>query len=581
MLPSLLDNICTFALTVLARLYTLNRGNSALLIPRAVLRALKIGTLQFYLAIWTAALSLGLGLVSCSCEDSPGDESGDAGTAGSDATGGFGGTGGTVDSGGTSATGGIVGPGGVGATGGIGATGGVGLTGGVGATGGVGPTGGTGGTPEPSGSLKPRVVVLTDISTWDPNDHESMTRFLVHADLFEIEALIASTGYSCEDADEAVQIGLIDGVITAYETDLPKLLGRSNQFGHDFDNARQMIGYWPSPTYLRERTMMGSLHRGADFIGPDNDSPGSDMIIQLADEDDDRPIWVTVWGGGNTVAQSIYRVEQDRDAEGFSAFLRKIRVYTITDQDRDYTGAQTLSYSSHGEMRKRAGGDLLFIWDECAWGAHNRTGRNNWSQYETHIQDHGSLGSQYPSYEFGVEGDTPSFLYVMPTGLNDPDDPTQCSWGGTYREDVKNVWYKAGSCGTYFDRFYPAAFNNFAARMDWAQVGAGNRNPVIVLDGDNGVSVLTRTPQQGTQVTLDASKTTDPDGDNLKFSWWVQTDAGSYSAEVDISGSDSGVATVNVPSRSAGRSFHVICEVMDDGTHNLSDYRRIVFKPTE
>ena len=326
--------------------------------------------------------------------------------------------------------------------------------------------------------------------------------------------------------------------------------------------------------------MMGSLHRGAQFIGPDNDSPGSDRIIQLADEDDDRPVWVTVWGGGNTVAQSIYRVEQDRDAEGFSAFLRKIRVYTITDQDRTYTGDEPLSYSSHGEMRERAGNDLLYIWDECAWNAHNGTGRNNWSSYEAHIQGHGSLGSQYPRYEYGVEGDTPSFLYVMPTGLNDPDDPTQCSWGGTYRGDVSNLWQEAASCDSFFGRFYPAAFNNFAARMDWARDGIGNRNPVIVLDGDAGVGVLTRTVQQGTVVTLDASETTDPDGDDLAFSWWVQTDAGSYSGEIDISGSDSSIVTVNVPSGSAGRSFHVICEVTDAGTHNLSAYRRVVFEPT-
>ena len=38
--------------------------------------------------------------------------------------------------------------------------------------------------------LKPRLVVLTDISTWEPDDHESLIRLLVHADMFEIEGLI-------------------------------------------------------------------------------------------------------------------------------------------------------------------------------------------------------------------------------------------------------------------------------------------------------------------------------------------------------------------------------------------------------
>ena len=34
--------------------------------------------------------------------------------------------------------------------------------------------------------LKPRLVVLTDTSTWETDDHESLIRFLAHADMFEI-----------------------------------------------------------------------------------------------------------------------------------------------------------------------------------------------------------------------------------------------------------------------------------------------------------------------------------------------------------------------------------------------------------
>ncbi|NLV19486.1 MAG: DUF1593 domain-containing protein, partial [Bacteroidetes bacterium] len=47
-------------------------------------------------------------------------------------------------------------------------------------------------------NLKPRIVVLTDIApnNIEPDDMESMIRLLVHADQFEIEALIATTGWS-------------------------------------------------------------------------------------------------------------------------------------------------------------------------------------------------------------------------------------------------------------------------------------------------------------------------------------------------------------------------------------------------
>ncbi|MBN2575632.1 MAG: DUF1593 domain-containing protein [Deltaproteobacteria bacterium] len=511
-----------------------------------------------------------------------------SGGSGSGGTGSGGAGSGGTGSGGASGTGGTPGTGGAGGGGAGGAGSGSGGTGGVSATGGATGTGGahTGGTTGPASGgepgtvgLKPRVVALTDISTWETDDHESMTRFLVHADLYEIEGLVATTGYSYDVADATVQIGLIKGVINAYEKDLPKLLKRSNQSGHLADESKQAIGYWPSPKYLRDRSMLGSKNRGQKFIGDSNDSPGSDLIIKLADESDERPVWVTVWGGGNTVAQSIYRVKKDRTAEQFKAFLRKLRVYAITDQDRTYTGAEPLSYSSHGWMRSEAGSDLLFIWDECAWKAHNGTGVSNWSQYETHIQGHGALGSQYPKYKYGVEGDTPALLFVTPNGLNNPDVPSQTSWGGTFKGDANNLWQGAGTCNSYFGRFYPAAFNNFAARMDWAKDGVGNRNPAVVVDGDTSVTVLVKSPKAGTSVTLDASKSTDPDGSGLKFNWWVQTDAGTYSGKVNIANASANTATVEIPSDAAGKSFHVICEVTDDGQPNLSAYRRIIFTP--
>jgi hypothetical protein len=240
-------------------------------------------------------------------------------------------------------------------------------------------------------------------------------------------------------------------------------------------------------------------------------------------------------------------------------------------------------------MRREFEKDLLFIWDEVAWKFQNNTGKSKWTEYETHVQGHGNLGAWYPKFKYGVEGDTPSFLHLMPTGLNDPEMPGQVGWGsyfefGPCKDNATKAWQnhagEASRISTKYEQyFYPAMFNNFAARMDWAKDGKGNRNPVVAIGDDRSLKVLTQRPAPGTKVTLDASKTTDPDGDKLTYKWWVLTEAGTYSSNISIVGADTNKPTVEVPADSTGKTFHLICEVTDDGTHHLTGYRRIIFEP--
>ena len=453
-----------------------------------------------------------------------------------------------------------------------------------------GGAGGSGGTA--SGALKPRLVVLTDIGPDDvePDDSESLIHLFVLADRFEIEAVIAGSGYNSGNYDPS-WADRIGSTIDAYESDAPNLLRRSNQVGFLTDEDEQELGYWPSPDYLRSRRALGSPQWGTSVLGPDNDSDGSRLLVELGDEEDARPIWVTVWGGANTFAQALWRVQNDRTEDQLRAWARKFRVYTITDQDKAW-GSTDYASSSHQWIRRQGGPDLLFLWDECAWLDHNAWGVDHWDDlYASNIQGHGSLGAIYSKYRWGVEGDTPSFLHVMPNGLSDPNAPGEGSWGGFFAygptvDGQTSAWVNEegpanATCHKYTNStFFPAAFNDFAARMDWASDGTGNRNPMVVVNDREGLDVITMTPSAGESVVLDASGTSDPDGDQLTYEWWVYTEAGSYAQDISIANSSSPRATIAVPIDAAGESFHVVCEVTDDGTPNLTSYRRLVFEPT-
>lgn len=434
-------------------------------------------------------------------------------------------------------------------------------------------------------NFKPRIVVLTDIApnNIEPDDMESMIRLLVHADQFEIEGLIATTGWSNTGGGE--RIDLIHDALNAYEKDLPNLVKRSGQKRFDRDESRQEIGYWPSVDYLRLRTVMGSDKMGMNFIGDGNDSDGSNLIISLADENDERPIWISVWGGGNTFVQAIWRVQQERTPDELKAFLRKFRIYTITDQDRPWSKGDTMNFtnSSHQWMRK-FGEDLMFFWDECAWKHQNGIGVNNWKEYALHIQNHGRLGALYPKYKWGVEGDTPAFMHMMPNGLSDPDIPSQVSWSGYFEYGLgrDSVTYSYANhtgepydiCTKYFKLFYPAIFNNFAARMDWAAKGKGNRNPIVIVNGHKGFSPINIVIKEGESILLDASKSYDMESDQLKFKWWVLPEAGNLNAK--FSDEISNKIIFKAPYQSAGKIVHMICEVTDNGEPMLTSYRRII-----
>ena len=436
-------------------------------------------------------------------------------------------------------------------------------------------------------TLKPRLVVCTDIAPADvePDDMESMVRLMAYADLFEVEALITSVGWNCDPYPKE-WAEYLQRVIEAYRKDVPKLMKRSGQTTFlpiSEEEKSQFIGYWPSADYIKSRAVMGSERGGIKVIGEGNDSPGSELLIRLADEDDPRPIYVAAWGGANTLAQAIWRVKQTRSAEELNQFVHKFRLYTITDQDMQFNMRMDRAYSSHMWLRKEFKDNLQFIWDEGTWQEQCDLGKRNWQLHKDHIQGKGNLGKEYPDYKWGVEGDTPSFLYVMPNGLNDPEDPHQTGWAGYHErglcaDSLTTAWTSwqepvlSISVG-YKRRFYPDEISDFMARMQWADEGRGNHNPQVVINGSEGLQSFSIEAKAGDTIRLDASKTMDPNGDKLSFLWWQQPEIGK--TKVAIAQPEESVITIQIPAETCKETIHIICEVHDDGPFHLVSYRRI------
>lgn len=167
-------------------------------------------------------------------------------------------------------------------------------------------------------------------------------------------------------------------------------------------------------------------------------------------------------------------------------------------------------------------------------------------------------------------------LIIMADMGNEPDEEQQMMHMLMYSNmfDLDNamvpVW-----------RFRRAMFNGFRGRMDWCvkDFSEANHNPVAAVNGDKGDDIIRLQVAPGKELTLDASVSSDPDGDVLVFQWWVYKEAGTYAGDVTVTNPEKNRTQVTVPTDAGGKEIHVILEVLDKNQEiGMYDYRRVVLE---
>ena len=51
---------------------------------------------------------------------------------------------------------------------------------------------------------------------------------------------------------------------------------------------------------------------GMSAVGSDKLTPGAQLLIDAVDRNDPRPLYVSIWGGPNTLAQALWHVRETR-----------------------------------------------------------------------------------------------------------------------------------------------------------------------------------------------------------------------------------------------------------------------------
>ncbi|GAA4777015.1 DUF1593 domain-containing protein [Stakelama sediminis] len=445
-----------------------------------------------------------------------------------------------------------------------------------------------------------RLIVLSDIGA-DPDDTESMVRLLLYSDEIDIEGLIATTSVWKQSS---VSPDLIRAVVRAYTKVQPNLLKHDPRY--------------PSGASIEALIKQGLPDYGMRGVGSGKDSQGSDWIIRELKKDDARPLWVTAWGGVNTLAQALYELRKTETPSDLARLVAKLRVYTISDQD------------DAGPWIRKNFPKLFYIVDpggdygRSTWiginsvvdGIDNSKISNAWLAHNIQ-QGHGPLGAAYPDVSWGMEGDTPSWLNLIPNGLSIPDRPDWGGWGGRYvlktpvvpvtdpktfldgkpiPQETRPIW--TGTTDTYTPAVHPdygrsarngeKSFtgpkvtlwrwrddfqNDFAARMLWTtrSYDEANHPPHVVLNEPDRITV-----KSGQSFGVSAEASSDPDGDSLSYYWFQYPEAGTYKGKLDIGVENGAGIWLTAPKVERPETVHLIVRVTDKGSPPLSRYGRVV-----
>jgi hypothetical protein len=308
--------------------------------------------------------------------------------------------------------------------------------------------------------------------------------------------------------------------------------------------------------------------------------------------------------------QALSDVRASRSPDELKKFIAKLRGYTISDQD------------DAGAWIRREFLDLFYIvspstqdaeeywratWTGISGDRFYKNGPmhqfklvdNPWLE-EHVIKHHGPLGALYPPLKYIMEGDTPSFLGLINNGLGWAVSPACGGWGGRYvlyrpSGETRRIWTNNDdrrdtvtadngktetSDPAIIWRWREHFQNDFAARMNWCVADNftnANHNPIAVLNGDHTKNVITLSATNGATVALTAEGTSDPDGNAVRATWWIYSEAGNVWGTT-LTAAEGLKTEVRLPQVKKPGQFHVILQAEDDGNPHLFAYRRAVIE---
>ncbi len=493
---------------------------------------------------------------------------------------------------------------------------------------------------------KPRIIITADPEL---DDNNSLIRFLMYSSEFDIEGLVyASSQFHWKGDGKGTKFMVQGREYTRYGLNLCPCESyrwkQGERFIHEAVEAYEKVypnlkihnTDYPTPAYLKSKTKYGNIEFEGDFS---KDTEGSDLIKSVILDNEPGKLYITAWGGASTVSRALKSIEdQFKNTAEWTSIKKKIsdKVVLLPSGDQDGTVASyiKINWPDIDSRQYRKGPNYGYGAQLVANPVNAALLTTEWMK--ENILSKGPMGAVYRVWGdgkhmvqgdifdyFGMdgytsdqlkkmgyivwmpvqkkgswlgEGDTGTFMNIVPNGLNAWEKETPGGWGGrpfipnpvTYVDPFSNDTSKRkdlvisasslrkmseeDSNAVDFPNFFPAAQHDFAARLAWSvtnKFSDANHAPTIQLKGNSLIHA-----KPGEQINLQIT-VKDPDGDAYSINWW-QFSKTKSTPSLKISDTDKLSTTITVPNDAIGpQTLYLIVEVKDKGKTSLTTYQSI------
>lgn len=323
-----------------------------------------------------------------------------------------------------------------------------------------------------------RVLITTDVPA-DTDDIQSLVHYLLVSDLFDLEGLVSSPPTFSKTREAAL-------ALCGSEKKTACIKQVIDRYAEDYPNLRTWSANYPAPDILYSLVKEG--HETSWEYAGREESEGSRWIVEQAMKDDERPLYIHVWGAVTNTATALMHHPEIADRirlimTGWSNVNKDQEAY---DYIRDHF-PQVFFVEAEGTMF----GVRLPETDDY----------DNESLCET-ISQKGAMGAYWCENRWDyVDQDFVTMYYML---AGDPENPAGESWGGQYENVGGNRWKDSAD----------PAFRHYIEPLGREADGVTSSSQWRTVRLDHMMSLFERTvqsnPQAGAATDTVASASTAP-----------------------------------------------------------------------